>query len=304
VLVIDALDEAASDDTSTTPLVNLVAEHFSRLPGWLGVVVTTRPEPAITRRLSRLQPLVLDPARPENRSDLLEYIVHRLNNIGHTQSAEKAVAEIDRASQGNFLYAKVALDGITLGVFSLEQANDLPEGLTGIYLSFFERQFRNVESFKARQRPLLELVLAAHEPLPLVLARRCLGWDDYERDEAVEPLGSLFPTQGATIAAFHQSVADWAMDSRRAGAFRISRDKGRKKLGAILLDEFRSPSNLDAELVRNWAPRYFDATEVWQEWAFLRDAGKRCFRFRQDAGSWICWACSRTPRCGDCTHME
>lgn len=47
LVVIDALDETIRDGRSV--LAEVLAEYIDRLPKWVAVIVTTRPEPSILR---------------------------------------------------------------------------------------------------------------------------------------------------------------------------------------------------------------------------------------------------------------
>jgi hypothetical protein len=70
--VIEALDEAG--DAGRNPLVETVARQASRLPDWIGIVATSRPESAVETPLQGLRPLVLSTRTEANLSDLGEYI--------------------------------------------------------------------------------------------------------------------------------------------------------------------------------------------------------------------------------------
>ncbi len=74
LIVIDALDEAGSasapGEAGRNPLVEMLARHAPRLPDWLGLVVTSRPESAVQTPLQGLNPFVLDTRTEANRADL------------------------------------------------------------------------------------------------------------------------------------------------------------------------------------------------------------------------------------------
>ena len=63
-------------------------------------------------------------------------------------------------------------------MLDLTQPSQFLSGLTEIYQRFFERRFpdawRDEGRYKAKVRPLLELVLASPEPLPLSIAKEIL----------------------------------------------------------------------------------------------------------------------------------
>ncbi len=76
IIVIDALDEAG--EAGRNPLVEMLARHATRLPDWLGLVVTSRPEGAVQTPLQGLNPFVLDTRTEANRADLRDYLCRQL----------------------------------------------------------------------------------------------------------------------------------------------------------------------------------------------------------------------------------
>ena len=57
LVVLDALDE--SEYQERNDLLDVIAEHFKKLPPWLRFLVTTRPEINICDSLKDLKPLLL-----------------------------------------------------------------------------------------------------------------------------------------------------------------------------------------------------------------------------------------------------
>ena len=67
-MVLDALDE--SEFQGRNDLLDVIAEHFKKLPQWLRFLMTTRPEINICDSLKDLQPLLLEPDDEENLMDI------------------------------------------------------------------------------------------------------------------------------------------------------------------------------------------------------------------------------------------
>ena len=246
LIVIDALDEAcgasatggarATGDAGRNPLVEMLARHAPRLPDWLGLVVTSRPESAVQTPLQGLNPFVLDTRTEANRADLRDYLHHQLApQLQPCPNADRLISQILDKSEGVFLYAERFCDDIQLGHLSLDHADQFPQGLGGIFCQWFKRQFPDLEKFRKDIRPALRAILAAREPLPVEILQRLFHWQDEELRDFTRTLGSLFPVtkeaNGEVIKPYHKSLADWLADDAKAGAYFVSAKEGHRLLG-------------------------------------------------------------------------
>lgn len=223
-LVIDALDEA--DDKSE--LLSVLGQEFDKIPQWLGLVISSRPDPNIARKLSKLQPFEINAKDDKNKKDLELYILRHLE-LYESKNKKQIVQLLLEKSEGVFLYVREVIRDVQQGRLKWEDLQSFPQGLTGIYLTFFERQFSDLKEYKVRYRPLLELIFSALEPLPLQYAETVLEWEDeYEREEILEGLGSLFRFTEDTIEPYHKSIKDWITNRNRSGDFFVSEKKGRQ----------------------------------------------------------------------------
>lgn len=68
LIVIDALDEAG--EAGRNPLVEMLARDAQRLPDWIGVVATSRPEFDVKTPLQGLNPFPLDTKSESNLADI------------------------------------------------------------------------------------------------------------------------------------------------------------------------------------------------------------------------------------------
>jgi hypothetical protein len=220
LIVIDALDEAggasaiggasATGEAGRNPLVEMLARHAPRLPDWLGLVVTSRPESAVQTPLQGLNPFVLDTRTEANRADLRDYLRHQLapqlqhhfdlsRQSEESADADRLIGQILEKSEGVFLYAERFCDDVQHGHLSLDRPDQFPQGLGGIFCQWFQRQFPDLEKFRKDIRPALRAILAAREPLPVEILQRLFNWQDEELRDFTRTLGSLFPiTKEAT----------------------------------------------------------------------------------------------------------
>jgi WD40 repeat protein len=235
LIVIDALDEAG--EAGRNPLVEMLARHAPRLPDWLGLVVTSRPESAVQTPLQGLNPFVLDTRTEANRTDLRDYLQQRLAPQLHDRAdGERLLGQILDKSEGVFLYVERFCDDVEQNHLSLDRPDQFPQGLGGIFSQWFDRQFPDLEKFRKDVRPALRAILAAREPLPVEILQRVFDWQDEELRDFTRTLGSLFPVakeaNGEIIKPYHKSLADWLADEAKAGAYFVSVLEGHRLLSA------------------------------------------------------------------------
>ena len=260
-IIIDGLDEATVDGKN--PIVELLATEINQLPKWIGVVLTGRPDPELTQRLARYQPMLLSDDDPQNLADLKVYVNDWLTQEVKAgkltePQAQAASAALLARSQGAFLYLSQARIAVTENMLDLTQPTQFPSGLTEIYQRFFERRFSDPwnsdSSYKTKIRPLLELVLASSEPLPIAIAKNLLKWGPYDGPEVIRSLGSLLKrAKGGlagedeeTLAPFHNSVREWLQDADAAGDFHVSPDIARVPLTEAIWKRYLDSQEKDA----------------------------------------------------------
>ena len=267
LIVIDALDEAGEDGRN--PLVEMLARHAPRLPNWLGLIVTSRPESAVQAPLQGLNPFVLDTRTDANRVDLRDYVCQQLApRLDDRPDVDRLIGQILEKSEGVFLYAERFCDDIRYNHLSLDRPEQFPQGLGGIFYQWFQRQFPDLERFRTDVRPALRDILAAREPLPVEVLQRLFHWQDEELRDFTQTLGSLFPVTTAAcsrmthydvafphlrslsyatpridpevIKACHKSLTDWLTNDQRAGSYFMSSDEGHRSLAGLGCEELRA----------------------------------------------------------------
>jgi len=241
LIVIDALDEAG--EAGHNPLVEMLARNAQRLPDWLGLVVTSRPEFDVTTPLQALSPFPLDTQSESNRADIRDYLRRELAaQLQNRPDADRLVEQILEKSEGVFLYVERFCDDVQHDHLSLDRPEQFPQGLGGIFYQYFQRQFPDLEKFRKDVRPALRAILAAREPLPVEILQRLFNWQDEELRDFTRTLGSFFPvtkeTMGETIKPYHKSLADWQVDEAKAGAYFVSVKEGHLMLSASGWSEY------------------------------------------------------------------
>jgi len=143
-------------------------------------------------------------------------------------------------SEGVFLYVEWTRKELELGRLSLDRLNEFPKGLGGIYAQFFKRQFPDTNIFEKKYRSVLEIIVAAREPLGLDYISSIFNWSDYEQAKIMDALGSLFPVFANKIQPFHKSVLDWLTERDKAGPYFTSTRQGHKCLADYGWQEYQS----------------------------------------------------------------
>ena len=243
--LIDALDEATKDGVN--PVARMIARYRDRFPKWLKFVITSRDDAAVRVALGSMNPNVyaLDKKiRQYQRQDMLAYLKATLAECGFTEDVYDTLIE---KSEGMFLYLRYACETILTEQLKEWQVKDLPQGITGIYESYFERHFsdENYEKYDTTVRPVLEIYCAAYEILPLDFFAEVMDCGTEAVRKSVAKLGTLkVDRQGkdgkATFQLCHKSVWDWLVNLPSGDrSFRVSREDGLKKLTDFCLKKVK-----------------------------------------------------------------
>ena len=276
-LLIDALDEAlllSRDNLGDLNLVSLLAPELEKLPGWLRVVATTRPEKQVLRALGGLRAVVLDCQSPHNLQDIDTYISLRLQTPALQErlmvsggSELEVRRQLCEAGGGNFLYVQQALLNLERDSYRFDQLNSLPQGLEGLYANFFQRCFPERASYRDA-RAVLEAVVAAREPLTDAQLAQAAGLDpEYRLPEVLETLASFLPERGGQYALFHQSLADWLVVADCP--YRASPAVGHRRLAELCLGEYRQGIPRLSGYSRRHLVAHLRADQRWDDLAVV-----------------------------------
>jgi tetratricopeptide (TPR) repeat protein len=239
VLLIDALDETLRNDTSE--LADLLAELAPKLPAWLALLLTSRPEFPIAASLSHIPPFRLDAeGSTENADDLRDYARQWLATPARTQAAADAlIARVVGAAAGNFMYLRKLREAVEEFALDLDAPGRLPQGLSGLYRLWFRRQFPAAAAYRSEFAPILEVLVAASRPVPVELLRTMFGWDVPTEARLLQALGSLFEERPDGVTPFHASLRDWLTDRRQSGAeFVLDAARGSTRVTASMWGRF------------------------------------------------------------------
>ena len=167
-VVLDALDECPNEKLS-----EMLAANLRHLPAWVGLLITSRPEPDLVDLFESFAPVVLDASNTENTHDIRSYLEAAFDEAGTVISTSDLNALAINA-EGSFWWAKLMCEHVvTNGLSAVDQE---AKGLSGLYRQWFQRAFLDAESWSTA-RSFFELMLADEtlsEPLLLEVTERSL----------------------------------------------------------------------------------------------------------------------------------
>ena len=250
LLVIDALDE--SEVGGKSEFLQLIAEEFPKLPQWIKIFITSRPELLAQEELQYLKPVRIIPRDENNEEDLLKYIRNFLSPLCDDENVLKSLAW---ECHGSFLYAyHIRMELRKTKQLTKENVSELvPNGISGFYKKQFERLKNHLNELcqsEIKLKRLLEVLVAAKGPLPLGLVPECLGLTDdteYEVRNAISEVMSLIlPVYDDCLTVYHKSLIDWlTSDGYKEHAFTVDSQSGHKPLWKACEKVFNQIISLD-----------------------------------------------------------
>lgn len=235
VIVIDALDEATINGRNE--LADIIAKQFEKTPVWMKLLVTSRRESLLERKLARVHSIDFSDSRfNDNMTDIRDFFSEQLKGYFSGKKGQYILDKLSDKSEGNFLYAKTIVDEIHSKRLIVDNINDFPEGLTGVYLDYFDRIFESKKGISYKEvRPVMEVLCAACAPLSEHILCDILEMDEYDFADICELICEMFPIKNGTMQPVHKSIIDWMVDGKRSGSYRVSAKRGHDKIADYFL---------------------------------------------------------------------
>ena len=250
LMVIDGLDE--SDYQERNELLDVVANHLSKLPCWIRFLCTTRPERNIAEALKHLKPFHLESTDDKNMEDIKRFIENRTQHLIKAEKKGAIVEKLVEKSEGLMLYAYFLVLFTEENKSVLDQEdldNSLPLAISSAYHSYFKRLENelnkevgvNEENFLN----LLSAVIASREPMPIEFVSKLLGPNASSPLarrkvlKAMSSVSSLLPIRDGCLHVIHKSVKDWLTDASCYGEhdFTMNEKDGHRILASLCADE-------------------------------------------------------------------
>ena len=246
LMVIDGLDE--SEYKGRNELLDVMANQFSTLPGWVRFCVTTRPEINIADRLKKFNPVLLEHDDEENVEDIRLFLERQLCSVIQSGFEEVVIDALVQEAAGHFLYAYLMVDFIKENVSLLtpeELGRTLPSGVSSVYQSYFERLEKELKIGEDQFLTFLSALAAAREPLPLDFVSKMLLSDSKSPSgrrkvrKTIDSISTLLPVHDDCIVFFHKSVKDWLTERTTYGLhnFSVDEKQGHAMLSQLCTDE-------------------------------------------------------------------
>ena len=250
LMVIDGLDE--SEYQGRNELLDVIANHFTKLPCWIRFLVTTRPEINIADSLKSFNPLQLEPNDEENLMDLRLLFEVQLSDVIQQDHQEVIISELVKKSEGLVLYAYLLVNFIKENVSLLtpEQLDStLPTGISSVYQTYFQRLetelYKELKIKEEQFLTFLSALTAAREPLPLdfvskiMLSGSSSLADRRKMRKVIACISALLPVRDDCIHFFHKSVKDWLIDMSLYGEhdFTVDEKEGHRVISELCTDE-------------------------------------------------------------------
>ena len=270
LIVIDGLDE--SESQGRNELLDVIGSQFCKLPVWIRLLVTTRPERNIVEALRHLKPTELQQNQEENLRDIQILFEEQLRcNIGD-ENKTVLLKELVNKSEGLFLFAHFLIEFIQteLPQLILEQLKSaLPRGISSVYLSYFERLEKELRNeLKVDEEQFLRFlcaITASREPLPVEIISKILSpsgstlTTQRRVNKAIACISALLPIRDGHLHFFHKSVRDWLSNTTCYGPhdFTVDDKKGHEILFNLCSSELDNIKRKGVEETQfNKAERY------------------------------------------------
>ena len=270
LIVIDGLDE--SESQGRNELLDVIGSQFCKLPVWIRLLVTTRPERNIVEALRHLKPIELQQNQEENLRDIQILFEEQLScNIGD-ENKTVLLKELVKKSEGLFLFAHFLIEFIRTKFpqLTLDQLKSaLPRGISSVYLSYFERLEKELcDELKVDEEQVLRFlcaITASREPLPVEIISKILSPSgrtftiQRRVNKAIACISALLPIRDGHLHFFHKSVKDWLSNTTCYGQhdFTVDDKKGHEILFNLCTSELDNIKRKGVEETQfNNAERY------------------------------------------------
>ncbi|KAI9344908.1 hypothetical protein BDR26DRAFT_856930 [Obelidium mucronatum] len=212
VLVVDALDECV-DPNARADMLSIFATEFRKLPSFVRVIVTSRPEDDIISAFaaSNLPQRVIEPSDSNNKDDARIVATNKLSKlpISNAFSINQVVEELLMKSGGLFVWLCMALRTLESSnqEISLDSINTLPSGLDGMYTRVFQTMFgRRTDLILGA---VIKTISVALEPLSCSHLVHFCGINAKQAEFCVNKLTPVLAVDNGRFTFMHKSVYDF-----------------------------------------------------------------------------------------------
>ncbi|KAJ3337669.1 hypothetical protein HDU83_008579, partial [Entophlyctis luteolus] len=213
VIVIDALDECG-DVIGRSGILEALVE-FTKLPNFVRLLVTSRPESDIVARLDKhFKPRRLEPDSKANKDDVGLFFTGLVKEVGVSGGllANDAVETLADKSDGLFIWSQLVADDLrSVGKrLTKEDVDGVTPGLDSLYGNTLKRVFDDLRASgeAVETAAVLRTIVTLARPLAIATISKIICFD---ATAAVMTLGSILRMDPETgqVRVIHKSVVDY-----------------------------------------------------------------------------------------------
>ena len=234
LIVVDALDESTAD--VKCEFLELISDEFSELPAWIKILITSRPELKVKKKLSHLNPFEILPDDKRHNFDLKRFFRHRLPDL-----KKNDLNSLISKCEGSFLYGHFLTNELQENNSGIETSlNDFVTiGISGFYEKQFKRLKTSLKHFQQDTeqsifKSFVNVVSASREPLPIKFLFACMGLSSKEfeiRETIISIMSEILPVYNDSLTVYHKSLWDWlTMNGYEEHAFVGNVADGRERI--------------------------------------------------------------------------
>ena len=261
LIVVDALDESKTDDKSE--FLELISDEFPDLPKWIKILITSRPELEVRKKLEHFKQLEILPQDENQQKDLKCFVKANLPHLDVGTTVDHLVFYC----QGSFLFAYYMVEELKeMGAGIESYLRDYaPRGISG----FYEKQFKRLRTGLQPHDPdilniLVNAVAASSgTPLPIKILLKCMNSSDEKyiiRSTIINKMSEILPVHDNCLTVYHKSLTDWfTLVGYEEHEFVADVADGTKRLWEVCkgiytdIDSTKSVSNFELSLQRKFA---------------------------------------------------
>ena len=227
LIVVDALDESKTDDKSE--FLELISDEFPELPKWIKILITSRPELQVKKKLEHFNPLEILPQDDNQKKDLKFFVKGSLPHF--------KVGSIDFVvwkCEGSFLFAYYMVKELKKMHSGIEAnlRDYAPKGISGFYEGQFKRLRKGLQP--SIFNGFVNVVASSRAPLPIKFLLKCMNLsdEDYEtRNIIINIMSEILPVHDNCLTVYHKSLIDWlTLEGYDEHGFVADVDDGKKRL--------------------------------------------------------------------------
>ncbi|KAJ3057159.1 hypothetical protein HDU99_007290, partial [Rhizoclosmatium hyalinum] len=210
------------DGKTRSVILKILAEECPKLPGYVKLFVTGRPEKDIYDCLTKIGSLELEPTAAENMEDIRKVVVDRFKKIWDVEEPfSKALTEcleiiVDK-SEGVFIFVKVVCEFLSVSNVTPEEATHCIEGFSSgpddVYEAIAQRVIKDVGSDIYHN--VLGAILFVFEPLDLESLAILSATPLDQTVDLFDKMRSLLKIIGGEVSIIHKSVKDYFTSDQR-----------------------------------------------------------------------------------------